>query len=200
MSRRRRGPALLLEGRIVTHPVSLLGAALLGAALLAGGCGGGSSYPEVTVSTPEVSTEGAPLSVEEWRQSVGDVCRQAAVEVGGASEQLSHRINAGDEVQDEGEISRMAFELAKPVFEEQLRALAELRPPPAIAEDYQGFIGSLADELLWTGRIAQMLGTDASDEQLKQADEGLAASAEQASEFVRENRLGGCLLAAGSGG
>ena len=200
MSPRRRRPAPQHGGRIATDPLALLGVALLGAALLASGCGSDASYPDVTVSTPEVSTEGAALSVEEWRHSVGDVCRQAAVEVGGASQQLSRQINASDEVRDEGEISRMAFDLAKPAFEEQLRALAELRPPAALADGYQGFIASLAQELLWTGRIAQMLGTDADDEDLQAADDQLAASAQRAGEFVRRNHLAGCMLAAGGGG
>jgi len=183
------------SGRIAAHPAALV--LLLGVALLGAGCGSSSSYPEVTVSTPELTSEGPMLTIEQWRRGVGDVCRQAAVEVGGASQKLSDEINSGEGVTDEGEISRRAFELAKPVFEEQLRDLAQLRPPEAIAEDYQGFIGSLSDELLWTGRIAQMLGTDASEEALQEADQGLADSASEASDFVRENRLGGCLLAAG---
>ena len=201
MSRRRHPPALLVGDRLLSHPASMLGAALLGAALLASGCGNGSSsYPDVTVSTPEVSTEGATLTLAQWRHSVGHICRRAAVEVGGASQQLSRQINASDEVRDEGEISRMAFDLAKPAFEEQLRALAELRPPAALADGYQGFIASLAQELLWTGRIAQMLGTDADDEDLQAADDQLAASAQRAGEFVRRNHLAGCMLAAGGGG
>ena len=183
------------SGRIAAHPGALV--LFLGVALLAAGCGGSSSYPEVTVSTPELASEGRALTVEQWRRGVGDVCRQAAVAVGGASQKLSQEINSGEGVIDEGEISRRAFELGKPVFEEQLRALAQLRPPPELASGYQGFIANLSEELLWTGRIAQMLGTDASKEAMQQADQGLADSASEASDFVRENRLGGCLLAAG---
>jgi hypothetical protein len=171
--------------------------ALLLGAVVASGCSGSrsESYPDVNVSKPDLAG-GPALSLAEWREGVGRICRQAAAAVGGASNELAREIKSGDGSIDEGEISRRAFELAKPVFEEQLQELAKLQPPAELAEAYQGFIDNLAEELQWTGRVAGMLGTDASDEAMQNADDELAESAMDAAHFVRENRLAGCLVAA----
>jgi hypothetical protein len=186
-------------GRIASRPVAL--AVLIGVIMLAAGCGSDNySYPEVSVTTPELSTAGPAMTVFKWRHGVVAICRRAAVEVGGATKQLTREIDASDEIRDEGEVSQQAFALGRPVFERQLRALAQLQPPARLADDYQGFISDLAKELLWTGRIAAMLGTDASDEALQEADSGLADSAAGASAFARENGLSGCMLEHGNRG
>ena len=150
----------MLRGRLVSRSAAL--AVLLGACTVVAGCGGGSdSYPDVSVSSPELASSGPALSVEQWRRSVGEVCRDAATEVGGASNQLAREIKSGDGDINEGEISRRAFQLVKPVFEQQLRALAQLEPPAELADEYQGFIDSLAEELQWT---CLLYTSDAADE------------------------------------
>ncbi len=85
--------------------------------------------------------------------------------------------------------------MGEPVIERQLRALARLRPPPAIAAGYQDFLSTLADELRWTGRIALMADNSNADDELAEADRHLAARAAEVHRFVGEHSLLGCLPA-----
>ncbi len=172
------------------RPLALV--VLLGATLIAGGCGGGHSYPDVSVTTPEVRGAGPTLSMAEWRKRVGAICRRAAVRVTRASAKLAGQVADPSDV---GEVSRRAFEMGEPVIERQLRALARLRPPPAIEAGYQDFVSTLADELRWTGRIALMADTSNADDELAEADRHLAASAAKVHRFVGEHSLLGCVPA-----
>ncbi len=172
---------------------------LLGVTGLAAGCGGGGQpqYPDVSVSTPDVRESGPTLTMAQWRRRVSAICRRAAIKVTRASSRLASEVTSASDV---GEVSRRAFEVGKPVLEQQLRALAHLRPPPAVASDYQTFVGTLADELRWSGRIALMMDRNGSSEELGAADHQLASAASEARSFVSAHRLTGCRSPSGAGG
>lgn len=177
-------------------PISKLAVSVLlvGSALLALGCGDESSdYDSVDVATPEFATRGPVLTMSQWRREVGDVCRQAMAEVSAVSTQLVKQIQADPSAHDEASISREAFEVSRPVIEEQLSHLAALRPPPEVAAEYREFVSTLAMELGWSGRIAHMIGEEGAEEELRTADRGLAAAAAEVSRFVQDQRLRGCL-------
>ncbi len=166
---------------------------LLGSALLALGCGEDSDYETVDAATPEFATTGPILTMSQWRQRVGAVCRQAMIEVSAVSTDLVKQIQADPSALDEASISRAAFEVSRPVIEQQLSNLAELRPPPSVEEDYREFVSTLAMELDWSGRIAHMIGEEGVEDELRSADQSLAAAAAEVSSFVQAQRLRGCL-------
>lgn len=166
---------------------------LLGSALLAVGCGEDSRHERVDVAIPEFATSGPILTMSQWRQRVGAVCREAMTEVSAVSTKLVRQIQADPGALDEASISRAAFEMSRPVIEQQLSNLAELRPPPSVEEGYRDFVSTLAMELGWSGRIAHMIGEEGAEEELLSADRSLAAAAAEVSSFVQAQRLRGCL-------
>jgi hypothetical protein len=99
---------------------------LFGSALLALGCGEESDYETVGVTTPEFATDGPILTMAQWRNRVGRVCREAMTEVGAVSTHLAKDLDSVPAGGDEAAISRMAFEASRPVIEEQLAHLAAL--------------------------------------------------------------------------
>lgn len=175
-------------------PAIAVSALLLGSALLAWGCGEESGYETVGVTTPEFATEGPILTMDQWRHRVGEVCREAMAEIGVVSTQLAKELEENPAAGDEAEISRIAFEVSKPVIEQQLNHLAALRPPPEVEDEYQDFVATLTAELRWSGRIAHMIGDDGvEEEELLSADRNLAAAATEVTAFIQAQRIRGCL-------
>jgi hypothetical protein len=93
----------------------------------------------------------------------------------------------------EEEISQGAYEISRPVILDHLHELATLRPPGTLEKDYQRYIATLAEELELSGRMAFLLGDDGVEDELLEADAGLAAAADYATRFARRTRLENCV-------
>jgi hypothetical protein len=174
-------------------PRLAVSALLVGSALIAAGCGEEAGYDTVGVTTPEFSSEGPILTMSQWRHRVGKVCREAMTEVNAVSTALAKDLEKQPGPRDAAAITQMAFEMSRPVVEEQLNHLAALRPPPEVAPEYRDFVTTLANELRWSGRIANMIGEEGSEDELLSADRSLAAAAAEVIAFVQEQRLRGCI-------
>lgn len=174
-------------------------AALIAAALLIAACDESQSSVEVDVKPPQIASEGPILTQSQWRRSVSEICREASERVGAASAALTEKLTAEPASLTEAEISRSAYELSRPVIEDHLKQLAQLRPPSPKLDSYQQFLALLARELELSGRIALLLGEDGAEEELREADAGLGKAAVAASRFVKQERLWGCAGAAPHG-
>ena len=170
----------------------LAAAALIAAALLLAACDESERSGDVEVKTPKLASDGRTLTMSEWRHAVSGICREATEQIGHASTTLTKQLTSEPASLSEADISRSAYEVSRPVIEDHLRQLADLRPPPALDQEYERYIQTLALELELSGRIAMLVGEDGAEEELLEADAGLAAAAEAANRFVHRRKLWGC--------
>jgi hypothetical protein len=167
--------------------------ALIAAMMLVSACDKTETDVDVEVNPPALAKEGPSLTMSQWRRAVNGICDAAVREVKQASATLTKQLVSDPASFTEEEVSRGAYEVSRPVIMEHLHLLATLRPPSEFEDDYQRYIATLAQELELSGRIAHLLGSDGAEDELLEADAGLAAAADYATSFARKAHLESCV-------